>query len=56
MGHKFFTGVDGGLSGGSSVRRAGSEDPHQRQRKLAFESGLPEKLSSGVIKRVLGLQ
>ena len=26
--------VDLGLSGGSSVRRPGSEDPHQRQRKF----------------------
>ena len=26
--------VDGGPSGGSSVRRPGSEDPHRRQRKL----------------------
>ena len=25
---------DGGLSGGSSVRRPGSEDPHRRQRKF----------------------
>ena len=31
---KMSTGVDGGLSGGSSVRRPGSEDPHRRQRKL----------------------
>ena len=26
--------VNGGLSGGSSVRRPGSEDPHRRQRKF----------------------
>ena len=25
-----FPSVDGGPSGGSSVRRAGSEDPHRR--------------------------
>ena len=28
------TGVDGGLSGGSSVCRPGSEDPHHHQQKL----------------------
>ena len=27
-------GVDGGLRGGSSVRRPGSEEPHRRQRKF----------------------
>jgi hypothetical protein len=27
-------GVDGGLSGGSSMRRPGTEDPHRRQWKL----------------------
>ena len=26
--------VDGGLSGGSRVRRPGSEDPHRRERKF----------------------
>ena len=31
---KIFAGVDGGLSGGASVRRPGSEDPHQRQQKF----------------------
>ena len=31
---KISTGVNGGLSGGSSVRRPGSEDPHRRQRKF----------------------
>ena len=28
-------GVNGGLSGGSSVRRPGSQDPHRRQWKLS---------------------
>ena len=32
---KISAGVDGGLSGGSIVRRPGSEDPHQRQRKFS---------------------
>ena len=31
---KLSVGVNGGLSGGSSVRRPGSEDPHRSQRKL----------------------
>jgi hypothetical protein len=31
---KISPGVDGGLSGGSSVRRPRSEDPHRRQWKL----------------------
>ena len=33
---KISAHVDGGLSGGSRVRRPGSEDPHRRERK--FES------------------
>ena len=33
---KISTGVDGGLSGGSSVHRPGSEDPHRRQRKFSL--------------------
>ena len=28
--------VDGGLSGGLSVRKPGSEDPHRRQRTFIF--------------------
>ena len=31
---KFSPHVDGGLSGGSIVRRPGSEDPHWREQKL----------------------
>ena len=31
---KFFTHVDGGPSGGSSMRRPGSENPHRRERKF----------------------
>ena len=31
---KIFTGVDGGLSGGSSMRRPGSEEHHRRQQKF----------------------
>ena len=34
MCHKIFASVDGGLSGGSCVRRPGNEDPHQRYRKF----------------------
>ena len=33
-GKTIFADVDGGLSGGSSVRRPGSEEPHLRQRKF----------------------
>ena len=29
MRRNFFAGVDGGMSGGPSVRRPGSEDPHR---------------------------
>ena len=29
--------TDGGLSGGSRVRRPGSEDPHRRERKLIIK-------------------
>ena len=36
----FFAGVDGGLSGGSSMCRPGSEDPHRCQRKLHLLSKL----------------
>ena len=35
---KMSTGVDGGLSGGSSLRRPGGEDPHQRQQKFEYNS------------------
>ena len=31
----FFADVDGGLSGGSSVRRPGSKEPHRRHRKFS---------------------
>ena len=31
---KISAHVDGGLSGGSRVRRPGSEDPHRRERKF----------------------
>ena len=31
---KISAGVDGGLSGGSSLRRPKREDPHRRQRKF----------------------
>ena len=31
---KISAGVNGGLSGGSSLCRTGSEDPHRRQRKF----------------------
>ena len=36
---KISAGVDGGLSGRSSVHRPGSEDPHGRHRKLLLYSG-----------------
>ena len=39
--------VDGGLSRGSSMRRPGSEDPHQRQQKLNY---WPEQLACAVTK------
>ena len=32
----FLAGVDGGLSGGSSMRRPGSEDPHRHQRNFYY--------------------
>ena len=35
---RIFTGVGGGLSRGSRVRRAGSEDPPRRQQKLLSQS------------------
>ena len=35
---RIFTGVGGGLSRGSRVRRAGSEDPPHRQQKLLSQS------------------
>ena len=31
-----FPSVDGGLNGGSRVRRTGSEDPHQSERKFCY--------------------
>ena len=31
---KGICSVDGGLSGGSSVNRPGSEDPHRREQKF----------------------
>ena len=34
---KISVGVDGGLSGGSSVRRSGSEDNHRRQREFLLQ-------------------
>ena len=39
----FLTGVDGGLSGRSNLRRPGSENPHRRQRKFkpCFSLRLP---------------
>ena len=36
LGPKISASVDGGLSGGSSVRRPGSEGPHRRQRKFIY--------------------
>ena len=36
MRQKISAHVDGGLSGGSSVRRPGSEDPHPRERKFSI--------------------
>ena len=38
---KISTGVDGELSRGLRVRRPGSEDPHQRQRKFFSSLSLP---------------
>ena len=35
MRRKISAHVDGGPSGGSSVRRPGSEDPHRRERKFS---------------------
>ena len=39
MCRKISASVDGGPSEGSRVRRPGSEDPHQRQRKLKLFLG-----------------
>ena len=36
MCRKISAHVDGGLSGGSRVRRPGSEDPHRREQKLYY--------------------
>ena len=36
MCRKISAHVDGGLRGGSRVRRPGSEDPHRRERKFSF--------------------
>ena len=41
---KISAGVDGGLSGGSSVRRPGSEDPHRHQRKFSILCKLNRKV------------
>ena len=38
MCRKISAHVDGGLSGGSRVRRPGSEDPHRRERKSSLYS------------------
>ena len=37
---KISAHIDGGLSGGSSVRRPGSNDPHRRQRNFVFPSDI----------------
>jgi hypothetical protein len=37
MYRNFFIGVNGALSRGSSVRRPGSKDPHQLQRKFKYK-------------------
>ena len=51
MQRKISAGVDGGLSGESSVRRPGSKDPHQRQRKkLDF---FPLVKSRGIIFQIV---
>ena len=34
MRQQISAGVNGGMSGGSSMHRPGSEDPHRRQRKF----------------------
>ena len=44
MGQQISANVDGGLSGGSSVLRPGSEDPHRRQCKF---SDVLEELDDG---------
>jgi hypothetical protein len=33
-GAKTSAGIDGGLSGGSNLRRPGNKDPHRRKRKF----------------------
>ena len=37
MRQKISAHVDGGLSGGSRVRRPRSEDPHRRERKFPYQ-------------------
>ena len=47
---KISASVDGGPSGGSRVRRPGSEDPHRRQRNFFFLLGPPLfKTTEGVV-------
>ena len=47
---KISAGVVGGLSGGSSVRRTSSEDPHRRQQNFFLEIILFSLLLSIVTK------
>ena len=41
-------GVDGGLNGGSSLGRPGSEDPHRRQWKFLFSFLTASLLNLGI--------
>jgi hypothetical protein len=51
-------GVDGGHSGGSRVRRPGSEDPHRCQRKfyLHWSAGLAQFLQITSMTATLQIQ
>ena len=44
MRRKISAHVNGGLSGGSWVRRPGSEDPHRRERKFWYGPAIREHL------------
>ena len=50
MRRKISAHVDGGLSGGSRVRRAGSEDPHWREQNF-FEFVYQHRLISTIFSK-----
>ena len=49
---KKFSGVDGGPSGGSSVCRPGSEDPHRYQRKFVVGFTIQDSHISGIFYKL----